>query len=52
MSERLEINTFFTPDAPGTVFINEEELRSLIDIVEAHGFQITWNNDLHPHHEE
>ena len=52
MSESLVIDTFYSPEAPDLVFINQEDLRSLIDIVEAHGFQITWNNDLHPQYEE
>ena len=41
MSESIELNTFFDPEHPDVLFVSEFDLRALIDIIEAHGFEIT-----------
>ena len=46
MSELMELNTFYTAEAPSQIIVDENDLRELIDVIEAHGIPITWNNDL------
>jgi len=48
MSESIVLDTFWHPDAPDMVHVNEEALRKLVDIVEAHGFQVTLNKEQVP----
>lgn len=48
MSESIVLDTFWHPDAPGVVYVNEDALRALVDIVEAHGFEVTMNREQVP----
>jgi len=48
MSESIVLDTFWHPDVPDVVYVNENAFRELVDIVEAHGFQVTVNREQVP----
>ena len=48
MSEPIVLDTFYHQGAPDVVIVNENDLRELIDILEAHGFQVTMNRQPAP----
>jgi len=50
MSDPIEFTTFYNPDYPGLLIINQGTLETLIELLEVNDVPVTWNNDLSPDH--
>ena len=52
MSDPVVFSTFYNPNFPGVLIIDESVLQTLIDLLEIEGHQVTWNNNLSPDYQE